>query len=171
MNKIKPLDSNVDRQEANVSGRAVFLRTLVLFLPAIALAFAVTASILLVREKTDRAVRFSEDRHVVELQVSCVEEKIAGIASDLAILSHETMDAPLWGTDGEIDPDVVASLAQHYLSFSIHRKLYDQIRLLDEQGMEIVRVNFNNGHPTIEPEEDLQNKQGRYYFDDAFVLN
>jgi PAS domain S-box-containing protein len=37
--------------------------------------------------------------------------------------------------------------------------------------MEIVRVNFNNGRPSVVPQEKLQDKKGRYYFDDAFILN
>ncbi len=49
------------------------------------------------------------------------------------------------------------------------KKSYDQIRILDNNGMEIVRANFNSGNPTIA--EVLQNKAGRYYFDESIILN
>ncbi|MDJ0556870.1 MAG: AAA family ATPase [Microcoleaceae cyanobacterium MO_207.B10] len=62
------------------------------------------------------------------------------------------------------------SLAREYLSFSTHKQIYDQIRFLDETGLEIVRVNFNQGPPSIVPEEGLQNKGDRYYFEDTFKL-
>ncbi len=38
-------------------------------------------------------------------------------------------------------------------------------------GMEPLRVNFNNGNPVIVPQDQLQNKRGRYYFDEAITLN
>jgi PAS domain S-box-containing protein len=36
--------------------------------------------------------------------------------------------------------------------------------------MEIVRVDFNDGNPIIVPNEQLQSKAKRYYFEDTFVL-
>ena len=62
------------------------------------------------------------------------------------------------------------SLAQEFLSFANQRELYDQIRFIDETGMEIVRVNFNNGEPTIVPTDQHQFKGDRYYFQDTFQL-
>jgi PAS domain S-box-containing protein len=63
-----------------------------------------------------------------------------------------------------------AILAREYRLFAAKKKLYDQIRFLDETGMEIARTNFNRGTPTIVPIENLQNKGKRYYFRDAFLL-
>lgn len=62
-------------------------------------------------------------------------------------------------------------LAREYLSFSAAKKMYDQIRFLDQTGMEIVRVNFNGDRASIVPDEKLQNKGNRYYFEDTFRLN
>ncbi len=62
-------------------------------------------------------------------------------------------------------------MSQEFLRFSSSSGLYDQIRLLDETGMEIVRVNFNQGRPSIVPEGKLQNKGRRYYFADTFRLD
>ncbi|MDH5719192.1 MAG: PAS domain S-box protein [Spirochaetia bacterium] len=49
--------------------------------------------------------------------------------------------------------------------------LYDQIRLIDIQGNEILRVNNNNGNPLIVKENKLQNKFDRYYFSESVKLN
>ena len=49
--------------------------------------------------------------------------------------------------------------------------MYDQVRYLDETGMEIVRVNFNNGQPAIVEKNKLQPKGQRYYFKDAITLD
>ena len=68
-------------------------------------------------------------------------------------------------------PTTRQQLEADFLNMSAHRKTYDQIRYLDETGMEVVRVNFNQGQVTSVPSEKLQNKGKRYYFADAFVLN
>lgn len=62
------------------------------------------------------------------------------------------------------------NLAKEYLLFSARKRLYYQIRFLDQAGMEIARVNFNAGNPFIVPTSQLQNKGKRYYFRDAFML-
>jgi PAS domain S-box-containing protein len=61
-------------------------------------------------------------------------------------------------------------LATEYRLFAAKKKLYDQIRFLDETGMEIARANFNADYPAIVPVDKLQNKGKRYYFRDAFLL-
>ena len=38
-------------------------------------------------------------------------------------------------------------LAHDYLSPSLRKGIYDQIRFIDENGKEVVRVNYNNGRP------------------------
>ena len=61
-------------------------------------------------------------------------------------------------------------LEADFLNMSTHRKTYDQIRYLDETGMEVIRVNFNQGQVVSVPVGKLQNKAKRYYFADAFRL-
>lgn len=51
------------------------------------------------------------------------------------------------------------------------KEIYDQIRYLDLNGNEVVRINFNNGRAMVVPQEQLQNKEHRYYFKAAEVLN
>ncbi|MCU7851828.1 MAG: hypothetical protein KZQ80_06415 [Candidatus Thiodiazotropha sp. (ex Monitilora ramsayi)] len=51
------------------------------------------------------------------------------------------------------------------------RAIYDQIHYLDARGQEIIRINYNRGEPKNVGQEQLQNKAGRYYFDDTYNLN
>lgn len=51
------------------------------------------------------------------------------------------------------------------VSSAFHR--FDQIRLLNNDGMELVRVDLKNGHGQIVPQAQLQNKADRYYFYEA----
>ncbi|MFW5490440.1 MAG: response regulator [Desulfovibrio sp.] len=47
---------------------------------------------------------------------------------------------------------------------------YDQVRILNNDGMELVRVNYNDGNPAVVPQDKLQNKSSRYYFKEAINL-
>ena len=66
--------------------------------------------------------------------------------------------------------DLIDDLTRNYLLLSDKKRVYDQIRILDREGMEIVRVNFNGGEPVSVPEDQLQNKGNRYYFSETFRL-
>lgn len=59
---------------------------------------------------------------------------------------------------------------QEWLIFSKTKGIYDQIRFLDKNGNELIRVNNNNGTPMISPKNDLQNKSERNYFKDSIKL-
>lgn len=48
--------------------------------------------------------------------------------------------------------------------------IYDQLRYIDENGNELVRVNYISGYAQVVPEEGLQNKANRPYFIDAMKV-
>ncbi|MDQ6997966.1 MAG: PAS domain S-box protein [Mariprofundus sp.] len=57
-------------------------------------------------------------------------------------------------------------------SFSILESApsYDQLRILDHQGKELIRVNQHNDAPDIVVDAELQNKSDRYYFTETMRL-
>lgn len=61
-------------------------------------------------------------------------------------------------------------LAAEFLWLSKIKKIYDQVRYLDEKGMEVLRVNFNSGKPSIVALDQMQFKGERYYFKDTIQL-
>jgi diguanylate cyclase (GGDEF)-like protein len=60
--------------------------------------------------------------------------------------------------------------SKDYSELVQRKRNYDQVRYIDEGGMEIVRVNFNHGNPEIVQSYDLQFKGDRYYFKDTLKL-
>ena len=54
--------------------------------------------------------------------------------------------------------------------FSRGKRAYYQVRYLDATGMEIVRLNVENGAPRIIPVDELQDKRDRYYVRDTLSL-
>jgi diguanylate cyclase len=82
-----------------------------------------------------------------------------------------TSDLKFLGSNREIksllakgDPAVKTELADEYMAFVTQKGTYDQVRLLDAGGQEVVRVNFNDGKPYVVPADQLQSKKGRNYF-------
>ena len=62
------------------------------------------------------------------------------------------------------------NVQQVFLLTMSGRKIYDQIRFLGSDGMELIRVNYNSGNPLVVSDSDLQNKGQRYYFQDTYIL-
>lgn len=158
-------------QQSTPARREIAKGALAVFLPVFALAAAVTEAILFVSSNAEMMAYRNREGHVVAIQAENINSDIRQVSSDLAILSHEKTMERLWDDGGAPFPGALADLSEVYLSTSIYRRLYDQVRLLDENGMEIVRVDLNNGQPAVVPQEELQNKKGRYYFEDAFKLS
>ena len=106
------------------------------------------------------------------IQKALIAADFKSIISDLKILSGAHQLEMLFDDeyDAEAKKHLLMGLEGNFLLFSKETELYDQIRYLDETGMEIARVNYNNGNPTIVPREQLQFKGKRYYFKDTMAL-
>ena len=55
-------------------------------------------------------------------------------------------------------------LTTEFLAFSQYKGIYDKVRVLDRQGMELLRVNKNNDKSYLVSPDQLQNKGDRNYF-------
>ncbi|MCP4128565.1 MAG: PAS domain S-box protein [Gammaproteobacteria bacterium] len=167
------IDTNFlpERRQGRPDRRKNTRRVLVGFLPIFLLILAVTAQFILTSDNAEMMAFQDAERHTVLMQAAGMERKITDISSDLAFFVQGRMAMRLWDDEGDPIPESLSYLARDFLEFGTHRRLYDQIRLLDATGMELVRVNFNNGHFKLVSQERLQNKKERYYFADAFRLN
>ncbi|MES9945766.1 MAG: diguanylate cyclase [Candidatus Thiodiazotropha sp.] len=61
----------------------------------------------------------------------------------------------------------VRNIQESWKSLALQRKRYDQIRFLDLNGQEQVRINYDKGNPVVVNEKDLQSKKYRYYFTES----
>ncbi len=118
-------------------------------------------------EKRLNSYRVEELRHLKDLKRSIIIDFDA-VSANVKILSQNPNIEGYQKRDGEIFRKKIASL---FLSYSRNIRLYDQIRYIDDTGMEVVRVNYNNGSSSIVPDNKLQNKASRYYFKDTLALH
>jgi len=102
----------------------------------------------------------------VKLAQITINNVLQDIVSDIKYLhEHNQLQNGFLNT-----PRARRILENDFLSFSKNRKFYDQIRYLNLQGKEIVRINFNDGQPIIVSEEGLQTKDNRYYVNKTLDL-
>ncbi|MBI5302564.1 MAG: PAS domain S-box protein [Chloroflexi bacterium] len=64
-----------------------------------------------------------------------------------------------------------AELASEFLLFAKQKRMYDQIRLMNLTGMELIAINYNHGAPLIATLDQPQSKEQRYHFRNALDLN
>jgi signal transduction histidine kinase/CheY-like chemotaxis protein len=115
-----------------------------------------------------QAVLQLKETSELNTQKEVISSYLQAIAIDVLIVSKYDSLRMMLDTN---EPRYRESLSDDFVWFSKIKKIYDQVRFLDEQGMEIVRVNFNDGAPRVVPHAQLQPKGNRYYFKDAFQLN
>ena len=117
--------------------------------------------------KTYRNAARLSQRQAVKLAVEDISLQLRAVRSDLLYLANQ---AELGEWLSHTGPDARGILARDYLVFDAQKHIYDQIRLIDPTGRELVRVNRNAGHPKIVAEKDLQDKAERYYVRAALSL-
>ncbi len=59
---------------------------------------------------------------------------------------------------------------KQWIAFSNRKMIYDQIRFIDVDGNEVIRVNYHKNGAILVDKEDLQNKKDRFYFTDTIKL-
>jgi signal transduction histidine kinase len=147
--------------------RSVAWRFALVFVPLMLVSGLVIGALQWHEANTEREILKLKEAQHVNLQAETIIADFQAIVADLRILAggrtlQEILD--------EDTPQHRAALAQDYRGHLQHRQLYDQVRLIDTEGMEVVRINFADGRAVIVPEDQLQNKKDRYYVSETLRL-
>ncbi|MES9859962.1 MAG: PAS domain-containing sensor histidine kinase, partial [Candidatus Thiodiazotropha sp. 4PDIVS1] len=116
--------------------------------------------------ETDRVTLKSNELLNVGLARSVLNRDLSNVISDLIFLAsyieRQSIDSSSRLRKGQVE--------QLFYTFIREKRLYDQVRYINNQGLEKVRVNFSNGNPSLVADESLQDKSGRYYFLDTMAM-
>ncbi|MBT4138670.1 MAG: PAS domain S-box protein [Candidatus Latescibacteria bacterium] len=140
---------------------------LVIFLPSFLLLSVILFLLCRSENLAERTVLENAEVHRVRLKAETLTTELRLIALDLMILATQQELVAMFESE---DRRYQSHMEAELLSYSKHKKYYDQIRFLDASGMEIIRVNQNQGEPYVVPAEQLQQQDTRYYFRDIFSL-
>lgn len=116
-------------------------------------------------EISNNAVNKDIKNHL-KLIAENIERDLNTVYSDLVFLKEysEEVGVNNYGCSDSI------RLSRAFKLFSKNRKTYDQIRLINKVGNEVVRINYDNGECNVVDSEELQNKSSRYYFSETIDL-
>lgn len=160
---------NISPKLESSNRQLIFYKTLLVFLPLFVLLISGPVFVIYLQEKHEHQMIQSLEYHIVDVRQESIQSHLSHITSDLLLLSQNNLVAQLLNdlTSTESLDDVTGA----FMRVSLQKCVYDQVRLIDEKGMEIIRVNFNQGHPKTVLKEKLQNKKDRYYFVNALKLS
>ncbi len=155
--------------ESQVDKMPLLRYFLFFFIPPAILIALILSLFYRLETRADMAKIQAAEAHILEMEEVLIIDEFKLVLSDLFVLAgqHGLEEMPETGKTAE----VIDNLTRDYLILSDKKRVYDQIRILDKKGMEIVRVNFNGGEPASVAEDQLQNKGNRYYFSETFRLD
>lgn len=153
-------------KHAQINYPDVIRRFFMIFIPLALLTGILTTYNYRSEVKSHRIATEISEVHVLALLEKLALYKFRNIASDLAFLTENHALQSL--LDG--DSAARSTLGEDWLTVSKRNKTYDQIRFIDLNGQEIVRVDNHDGRPEIVPENLLQNKKKRYFFQNTVIL-
>src|SRR5262249_51290180 len=147
--------------------RGMLPRLLAIFLPAGLLTGGVVVALYYQDLSKEHTIFSQSSAHLVDLQTEIIDRELNFVQSDLRYLADQAVLRNFLSGSAAGRREMEAE----YLLLSRQRGVYDQIRYLDGDGQERIRINYNEGHPVIVPEKDLQPKGNRYYFTQTRSLN
>jgi len=107
-----------------------------------------------------------EQTHHLENQTTLIREDFKHCAYALLFLSNQVrLHKPFTATAN------LSALGNNFISFLDSSKLYDQIRVLDIHGMEVLGTRYYAGTPSIIPEDELKQSGGNEYFLKTIALD
>ena len=148
--------------------RFIAIRALIIIIPsALILAYLISAYHELELKEDRFQIANREFNHLRVLELSIIKD-LSDVTSDLEYL-HSTLEFGIKSNAFELT-SIPFTLKHNFLTFSQSKGLYDQIRVLNTDGQEQIRINYNQGSAVIVPDAQLQNKSNRYYFKESMAL-
>lgn len=143
-----------------------FLQTFIPFSLIGLIAFSIMGKVQL--NTTVNKIKMEENVNL-EISKEIIMEDMLEVKTDLLYLSQTTY------LNNYINKrsNSLKRWSKELYVYSKSKKMYDQIRYIDENGFELVRINSNKidpNTPLIIKNSELQNKKDRYYFKNSINL-
>jgi PAS domain S-box-containing protein len=153
---------------AGSSGKVVFVRAILWMFVFSIVLFIVFTLLYRTEAGNNRTLRMASTWQSINMSVQFITDELSHAVSDLDLLTRQSgLEQLLNSTDTSAD----VQLGKQYLALLATHRGYDQARFVDINGMEVVRVNYNDGTPAQVPARKLQDKSERYYFEHTMELD
>ena len=147
----------------------VFRRLLAIFVPAALLTGGVVFALYYQDLDKEHTIYEQAGSHLVELQTDIIDREFSSVETDLLILANLEVLQNYLSAAGK--SGAREKLEDEYVLYCRHKGIYDQIRYLDADGWEKIRINYQPKGPSIVPTNELQPKADRPYFQSTIALD
>lgn len=147
----------------NNETKKTILYTLGVFLILSLVFFLITLVIQINVDRVQKNEILTQEERLVDVEKTIISNKVNRLATDLLYVT----DALKMGDNGRGD---YSNVEDHWLAFANRKMIYDQIRFIDADGNEVIRVNYTDAGAILTDSNELQNKADRYYFTEAMGL-
>ena len=108
---------------------------------------------------------------IVDEEKNIFSEEISKLSGDILFLSQLTdLKSIINNIELENDQTHIGSVQNEFYNFVFNNPEYYQLRYINEQGQEVIRIDNDIETVKIVKKEMLQNKKGRYYFDESVKI-
>jgi len=147
---------------------SVLVRSLLVFVPLAAIAAGFFGLVSVKDQQAQRLITDKVQEQIAEIIVVNFNSGVSSGISDIRFLAREQMLQD-WLANPSLEN--MSSLSGQYVSFLSHKPEYDSIRLIDQVGEELIRLDRqSDGSVRTSPQDKLQSKAKRYYFRDSIGL-
>lgn len=138
------------------------------FLPMVLVVIIISTLIFEYRNNSELQMLKRRETDKIQLIKESFENEFDSIISDLMIITENEGLKNIFSSN---EPKQYSLIAKELMTICKWKKNYDQLRLIGENGKELVRVNIKNDECTIVDNLNLQDKSERYYFKETIKLN
>jgi len=131
------------------------------FFPMVFLVLIISTILFELRKNSELHIIKSREIDTIQLINKSFENEFESIISDLMVLVESEQ---LKHFLNSYDKKHLSLIIKEFLTVCKWKMAYDQLRLINLHGQEIVRINMINGKCIVVGEPNLQNKNERYYF-------
>ncbi|MFQ5598854.1 MAG: diguanylate cyclase domain-containing protein, partial [Nitrospiria bacterium] len=145
----------------------LFKRALFYFLPALCLVLLIIYGFYIQEVENQRSRFKSEAYYHLSMISEEISHELHEVGADLQVLLGHAEFPEALDTG---NPVHIQALAEEFLVFAKARNWYAKIRLIDQSGLELIRVDHDDVKSQIIAKAQLQNKRHRYYFKETMAL-
>ena len=144
-----------------INKTTILKRGLLYFLPTAIITVAVMGLFCRQELQTQTSLIKRTWQNDIELHNVAITREMRWLVQDLNWLKHKADSIGVFESDSS---QALQSLAPKYIDIGVSRGIFDQIRILDVAGQEILRINFAGNTSEIIAADQLQDKSSRYYY-------
>lgn len=131
-----------------------------IFLPLLIILVVVLSLVNNWQNQKNKQLLMDRENNIGKINKLNIQTTINSVTSDLKVIRDSAI---LYDYANNPTGKNLMELNKMFMRFSKTKAIYDQLRFIDINGMELARVNYNNGNVYIAEQKELENKNDMDY--------